>query len=159
MIRIVILLKDGDTIIAMNGTERSVSFVSNTTEMTDTESILDLISKYNLEITALNHFSSIFIGFTKGKPFVVANNTSNIKMYRDNKALVFASTFPTNFRKNIYEPKEKFIWNGGNIPDVFEKYKRYSYRPILFDDYTYHEDLYEQCYIKALEEQGGETIW
>lgn len=136
----------------MNGTEHSVNFISSTTEMTDTETILDLINKYNLEITALNHFSSIFIGFNKGRPFVVANNTSNIKMYKDGKALVFASSFPSTFRNNIYKPREKFIWNGESIPDVFEKLKTYTCKLIPYDDYSYHEDLYEQFYIKAMQE-------
>ena len=141
----------------MNGTEPSVSFVSDTTEMTDTESILDLIYKYHLGISALKRFSSIFVGFTNRRPFVVANNTFNIKILKNDetKALVFASSFPYNFKKNIFEAKYDFLWNGGKLPNVFRKYKRYFYKPVTFEDYGLYENEFEQIYWGLNKKQGG----
>ncbi len=149
--------KRGDTILAMNGTERTVGFLSETMDITDTEAILETMSKYNLGLAALRKFSSIFMGFFKGKPFVVADNTYSIKVLnnKDTSALVFASSFPARFKNNIYEATKHFCWNGDKLPNVFKKYKRKYYKPIFFDDYVYHNDLYDQCYIEALEKQGG----
>lgn len=149
----------GNTVLAMNGTEPSVSFVSDTTEMTDTESILDLIYKYHLGISALKRFRSIFVGFANKKPFVVANNTFNIKMLKndENKALAFASSFPYNFKKNVFEADEHFFWNGGKLPNVFKKYKRYFYRPVTFKDYGLYEGEFEQIYWGIEAEKGGEV--
>ena len=64
----------------MNGTEHSVDFLSKTIDITDTEAILETMDKYNLGLAALRNFSSIFMGFLKGNPFVVADNTVSIKV-------------------------------------------------------------------------------
>ncbi len=40
----------------MNGTEKSVSFVSEIKEITDTEAILDIINTYHFGLTALRAF-------------------------------------------------------------------------------------------------------
>lgn len=151
--------KRGDTILAMNGTERTVEFLSTAIDITDTEAILETMSKYNLGLAALRNFSSIFMGFCKGKPFVVADNTSNIKVLKNNKtkALVFASSFPSKFKNNIYEATECFTWYGGKLPTTLIKYKKRYYSPKFYDDYLYHDDLYGQCYLEALEKEGGIT--
>ena len=88
----------------MNGTEKSIGFLSKTINMTDTEAILETMDKYNLGLGALRNLTSIFMGFFKGKPFVVANNTARIKILNNKKtkALVFASDFPTKI-ENIYK--------------------------------------------------------
>ena len=106
---------------------------------------------------ALKNFNSIFVGFYNRKPFVVADNTRNIKILKDNtsKAIVFASSFPRKF-KNIFEPKECFVWNGGKLTVELEKHKR-RYFPVYYDDYIYQEDLYGQCYLEALEKEGGKV--
>ena len=145
-----------DTVLAMNGTEPSVSFIADTTEMTDTESILDLIYKYHLGLSTLRRFRSIFIGFSNKKPFIVANNTINIKLLKneETKALVFASSFPYAFKKNIFEAKEGFSWIGGKLPNVFTKYVRRYYKPITFEDYGIYENEFEQLYLDA-ERRGG----
>lgn len=137
----------------MNGTEHSVDFLSKTTDITDTEAILETMYKYNLGLVALRNFSSIFMGFFKGKPFVVADNTVSIKVLNNNKtkALVFASDFPTKFKSNIFEATERFTWYNGRLPDTLTKYKKRYYSSRFFNDYLYHDDLYEQCYIEALE--------
>ena len=143
----------GDIIIAMNGTEQSVKFISDINGITDTEAILDLMSKYNLGLTALQKFSSIFMGFYKGKPFVVADNTLNIEILKNkhNKALVFASRFPQKFRSNIFEPKYYFTWNGGKLPDMTKR----SNHIYFLDNYVFDSDLYGQCYIDAYNKKGG----
>ena len=145
--------KRENTILAMNGTEHSVGFLSKVTEMTDTEAILEIMSKYNLGLAALRNFSSIFMGFYNGKPFVVANNISNIKVLNNKNinAIVFASSFPSKFSWNIYEPTEKFTWYSGKLPNCLIKYKKHYFRNNLFDDYIYHSDLYEQCYLDIFE--------
>lgn len=145
--------KRKNTILAMNGTEHSVSFLSKVTEITDTEAILETMSKYKLGLAALRNFSSIFMGFYNGKPFVVADNTMNIKILNNKhtKAIVFASSFPSKFSWNIYEPIEKFTWYGGELPKNLIKYKKTYLRNSFFDDYTYHTDLYQQCYLDVLE--------
>lgn len=147
-----------NVVMAMNGTEKSVNFLSKIRDITDTEAILETIDKYNLSLAVLKNFSSIFVGFFNGKPFVVADNIYNIKILNNkkNKALVFASSFPTKFKHNIYKPTENFIWTGGELPNTFEKYKRKYTRLKYFSDYIYHKDLYEQCYIEALD-KGGEN--
>lgn len=154
-----------DFVLAMNGTEKSVSFVSEIKDITDTEAILDIIDTYHFGLTSLRHFNSIFMGFFKGKPFVVADNTISIKILRNkkNKALVFASDFPTKFRSNIYETTDCFIWNGGRLPNTLEKCRRnfYSSRTVkkIEADWGYPE-LYGQCYMKALEkEELGDEVY
>ncbi len=145
-----------NTILAMNGTESSVSFLSNAREITDTEAILETISKFNLSLSVLKRFKSIFMGFHNGKPFVVADNISSIKILHknSNNAIVFASSFPYKFRNNIYVPQEKFMWSGGKMPANLIKFKSEYYSPILIDDYIYHDDLYSQCYIEAISKGG-----
>ncbi len=149
--------KRGDTIIAMNGTEKSVSFISEVKEITDTEAILDLMSKYNLGLAALKRFSSIFMGFYKGKPFVVADNTVNIEILKDrrNEALVFASNFPRKFRSNIFIPDYRFIWNGGRLPNMTKRSNNIYKSPMLVNDYIFDTDLYGQYYIDAYNKKGG----
>ena len=149
--------KIGNMMLAMNGTERSVSFLSNVKDITDTEAILETICKYNLGLPALKKFSSIFMGFYKGKPFVVADNTYNIKVFKkqNSNALVFASNFPSRIKQNIYVPTENFTWYENKLPDCLVKYKKVHTSPVLLDDYIYHDDLYSQCYIEALEREGG----
>lgn len=146
----------GNAVLAMNGTERSVEFLSKTIDITDTEAILETMYKYNLGLAALRNFTSIFMGFFNGKPFVVANNTINIKVLNNSntKALAFASDFPTKFKSNIYEATERFTWYNGNLPNTLTKYKRRYYRLRYFNDYIYHNDLYEQCYLEALKKGG-----
>ena len=152
--------KRGNMVMAMNGTERSVSFLSKINDITDTEAILETMYKYNLTLAALKNFSSIFMGFFNGNPFVVANNTYNIKVLNNKKsnALIFASNFPTTFKNNIYETTEHFIWTGGKLPKTLIKHKKKYAQLKYFDDYIYHKDLYEQCYIEALEKEGGLNI-
>ena len=150
-------IKD-DIVLAMNGTERSVSFISEIREITDTEAILDTMIKYNLNLNALKHFRSIFMGLFKGKPFVIANNIMNIKILNNKKkeALVFASSFPAKFRNNIYEPLEEFTWNGEELPKNLIKCKKIKYPPINLNNYIYHNtELYEQCYFDVLEKGGN----
>ena len=100
--------RNGNIVLAMNGTEKSVDFLSNTLDITDTEAILDILCKYHLELPALKKLNSIFMGFYNGNPFVVADNVLNIKVYRNKKALAFASDFPYKF-KNTFVPKECFF--------------------------------------------------
>ncbi len=144
----------GDEVMAMNGTEMCESLLTNAKDITDTEAILNVKEKFNLEIPALMNLNSIFVGFSKGKPYVVANNAYNIKlMYkkRDN-AIVFASEFPKKFQRNIYEIKEKFIWFGENIDiSKFRKYrktKQLKYWQMNFNEYfpLYNEENYEDLY-------------
>ena len=71
----------------MNGTESSVSFISKALDVTDTEIILDLIAKYNLNINVLRNFTSVFMGFSNGNPFVVANNTQRIRLLKNKKSV------------------------------------------------------------------------
>lgn len=136
----------------MNGTEHSVGFLSKTIDITDTEAILETMNKYNLGLAALRNFSSIFMGFFQGKPFVVADNIVNVKVLNNNntKALVFASNFPTKFKSNIYEATERFTWCNEELPDTLIKYKKRYYSTRYFNDYLYHDDLYGQCYLEAL---------
>lgn len=145
--------KRKNIILAMNGTEHSVSFLSKVTEITDTEAILETMSKYNLGLAALRNFSSIFMGFYNGKPFVVADNITNIKILKNKKtnAIVFASSFPSKFSSNIYEVNGKFTWYNGKLPNCLIKYKKRYFKNNFFDDYIYHTDLYEQCYLDVLE--------
>lgn len=143
----------------MNGTEHSVGFLSKVADITDTEAILETMSKYNLGLAALRNFSSIFMGFYQGKPFVVADNTRNIKVLKNSKnnALAFASDFPAKFKSNIYEATECFTWNGGRLPKELIRYRKRYYSPRFFNDYIYHDDLYGQCYFEALQKEGGEV--
>lgn len=146
--------RNGNIVLAMNGTEKSVDFLSNTLEVTDTEAILDIISKYHLGLPALKKLNSIFMGFFNGNPFVVADNVLNIKIYKNKKALVFASDFPYKF-KNTFIPKECFLWNGRELKVKLEKYKR-PYRTVYYKDLVLEKDGYGQYYIDAdVIEEGG----
>lgn len=148
-----------DTVLAMNGSEPSVGFISKPLDTTDTEMILDIISKYNLSINVLKNFTSIFMGFNNGIPFVVANNTQRIKLLKSktSKAIVFASNFPAIFKEDIYIPKEKFIWKGEKIPNVFKKYIRKPKKTAVLEDYIYHNDLYGQCFMDIRSDKGGNS--
>ena len=147
----------GDFILAMNGTENSVSFVSKIMDMTDTEAILDVITRYNLKLATLKNFNSIFMGFHKGKPFVVANNTSKIRVLKNNKtkAIVFASTFPADFKNNIFDTTECFLWNGGKLPLTLVKHKKRYYPITFFDDYIFDNGMYSQGYFKGFNQRRG----
>lgn len=133
-------IRNNNEVIAMNGTENKMDFIAGPLEITDTEAILETKVKYNLSLPALKYFKSIFIGFSKGKPYVVANNTYNLKLMRDVKkeAIVFASAFPDNIKKKIYKPVKPFIWNGDKIDmSNFKEYKENKY---------YHKYLFESYY-------------
>lgn len=144
-------------VMAMNGTERSVDLVSKVKEITDTEAILDLKTTYKWGLPALKHLNSIFIGFSKGKPYIVANNIYNIKLLNNqkNNAIVFASDFPEKIKNNIYEPIEEFIWNDGPIDmKQFIKHKKkkkekYFQTTIPFYDRYYKKSSFE--YPKGIE--------
>lgn len=139
----------GDFILAMNGTEPSASFISRVKDITDTEAILDMADKYKLGLTALKNFSSIFMGFYKNKPFVVADNTRNIKVYKNNekKAMIFASNFPISIIKNVYSVERCFTWNGEKLDkDLLSKRVIKFTRGFKTRDLIYHNDLYDQCY-------------
>ena len=96
--------KQNNIIMAMNGTERTVSFLSKIKEITDTEAILETINKYNLSLGALKNFSSIFMGFFNEKPFVVADNTYNIKILNNKKnyiKFIIVFVLLLSFRNNM----------------------------------------------------------
>jgi len=148
----------GRNIIAMNGTEDSVSFLSEAKDITDTEAILDIMNKHNLSLAALTNLGSIFVGFQKGEPFMVANNTRNIMLLykKENNAIIFASEFPKNLRKDIYEFKECYVWNNDAINEnVLKKYK--PSKPIRISnwyDYFDFDEVYGQGYFKRSNEEG-----
>lgn len=163
--------RKGTEVMAMNGTEHSVGLVSNVKEITDTEAILDLKVMYKWELPALKKLSSIFVGFSKGKPYIVADNTYNVKLLNNkkNNAIVFASDFPDKMKKNIYEPKKCFIWNDGPIDmNEFKKYKkkklnkRAYFEPLPeFGESDYYEDLYAKYYGQQeldLEKAGDRNV-
>lgn len=148
----------GGNIIAMNGTEDSVSFLSDAKDITDTEAILDIMNKYNLRIAALTNLTSTFVGFQKGEPFMVANNTRKIMLLynKEKDAIIFASEFPKNLRKNIYEFKDYYVWNNEAINEnVLIKYK--PAKPVnihSFYDYYDFDELYGQEYLKNFGKAG-----
>lgn len=176
-------IRNNNEVIAMNGTENKIDFLSKPLEKTDTELILDVKVTYNLELPALTHFNSIFVGFSKGKPYVVADNTYNIRLLRNVKknAIVFASEFPESMKKNIYSPKDTFIWNGEEIDMTnfisYRKIKEYQRnlfnysKPFLAkdneddletvfinqekDEFDYYSDFYKE-YDKELEKYNKE---
>lgn len=165
--------KRGTEVMAMNGTEHSVDLVSTVKEITDTEAILDLKVLYKWEIPALENLKSIFVGFSKGKPYVVANNTYNLKLLHNkkNNAIIFASDFPEKLKKNIYVPRKCFIWNDGAINMnnfvKFKKQKIYYNEQLMFEpfegDFDEEEgfesfnDLYAEYY-KAFDKEGEEDV-
>ena len=51
--------KRKDILMAMNGTQHSVDFISSTKEMTDTEAIIDILDKYNVSSIFFHSFSDI----------------------------------------------------------------------------------------------------
>lgn len=167
----------GTEVMAMNGTERTEKLLTKVKDITDTEAILKVKEKFGLEVPALKNLSSIFVGFSKGKPYVVANNTHNIKLLykKSNNSIVFASEFPDKFKDNIYAPKEEFVWNNGPIGMYnFKKYvkeistrfypsyldtSRYGQTSFAdFDDDTLSEDLYYQEYLRELEEYERQEL-
>lgn len=167
----------GTEVMAMNGTERTEKLLTKAKDITDTEAILKVKEKFGLEVPALKNLSSIFVGFSKGKPYVVANNTHNIKLLykKNNNSIVFASEFPDKFKDNIYAPKEEFVWNNGPIGmSNFKKYvkeistrfnpsyfdtRRYGQTTFAkFDDDALSEDLYYQEYLRELEEYERQEL-
>ena len=167
----------GTEVMAMNGTERTEKLLTKVKDITDTEAILKVKEKFGLEVPALKNLSSIFVGFSKGKPYVVANNTHNIKLLykKSNTSIVFASEFPDKFKQNIYAPKEEFVWNSGPIGMAnFKKYVKeiptrfYSsyfdtrgYGQTSFVDYDNEElseDVYYQEYLQELEEYERQEL-
>lgn len=148
----------GRNIMAMNGTEGSVSFLSDAKDITDTEAILDIMNKYNLSLAALTNLNSIFVGFRNGEPYMVANNIRNIMLLynKENKAIIFASEFPKKLRKDIYEFKECCIWNNEEINENLIKKYRAS-KPVSISkwyDYYGFDEAYGQGYFKNNTEEG-----
>lgn len=172
----------GTEVMAMNGTEQTEKLLTKVKDITDTEAILRVKEKFNLEIPALRNLSSIFVGFSKGRPYVVANNTHNIKlMYKSkNRAIVFASEFPDKLKNNIYAAKTSFIWNDEPInmfnfreyikeknvkfnPMQFMDYEALNFRQATFDEYglpenDFKDDLYYKNYQEELEEYEREVL-
>lgn len=169
----------GTEVMAMNGTESSEKLLIKSRDITDTEAILCVKEKFNLEIPALKNLSGIYVGFSKGNPYVVANNTRNIKLMfnKDNNSIVFASEFPDKLKNNIYAAKGTFIWNNGSINmDNFREYvkeKTVIFEPefnnMNFSQTTFDEidninekftdDIYFNEYIKdELEEYKKQVI-
>ena len=148
----------GTTVLAMNGTEMSVNFFCHIMDITDTEAILDTMYKYNLGLGALQNFNSIFMGFYNKKPFVFAGNTENIRVFNNkkNKAIVFASSFPSDF-ENMYKTTGRFLWTGGTLPNTLIKKQKRYFPKKYFNDYLYQDGLYEQCYLEELEEEEFEN--
>ncbi len=141
----------GNNAIAMNGTEQSVSFLNCAMDITDTEAIFKILIDYKLEIAALSNLRSIFVGFKNGEPYMVANNTSNIKILHNkkNNAIVFASEFPVKFKKNIYELKKEYIWCNSSINHRFLQ----PYKPTkeidymsLYDWYYFDDEYAQECF-------------
>lgn len=148
----------GRYIIAMNGTEEAVSFLSDAKDITDTEAILDIMDKYNLGIAALTNLKSIFVGFQKGEPFMVANNIRNVRLLynKENKAIIFASEFPKTLKKDIYELKTRYIWNNNEINENIIKKNKPS-KPVKTSNwYKYFDfdEVYGQGYFKSINGEG-----
>ena len=95
------------------------------------------------------------MGFYKGKPFVVADNTVSIEILnnKNNQAIVFASRFPKKFKYNIFEPENCFTWNGGKLPKMYKRYNKIYTSPVELD-YIFENDLYGQCYLEAYKKEG-----
>lgn len=176
-------IKNSREVMAMNGTENKMDFISEPLGITDTQAILETKVKYNFGLPALKHFKSIFVGFSNGKPYVVADNTYNIRLLRNSKknAIVFASAFPENIKKKVYKPLDPFIWNGDNIDmSNFKEYKEtklyqkglvksYSkpfwtnvidesndlYDNQEIDEFDYYSDFYKQ-YDSEMNKKDGE---
>lgn len=158
----------GNEVMAMNGTERSVDLVSSVKGITDTEAILDLKVLYNWEIPFLKRLNSIFIGFSKGKPYVVANNTYNIKLLynKKNNAIVFASDFPNKMNKYVYEANSDFLWNDDSIDlNLFSKrriikVKRNQlkmYKDVFEDEYDFFYDYDIYDYYRLAQKVGDKN--
>lgn len=156
----------GNEVMAMNGTERSEILLTNAKDITDTEAILSVKEKFNLEVPVLSHLNSIFIGFSKGNPYLVANNTHNIKLMHKKKdnAIVFASEFPDKLKKNIYDAKEPFIWQNEEInmqnfkkhkKEKQIKFKQTTFEELpAFNEEDYYIDLYDFYYRKQFEDEN-----
>lgn len=163
----------GTEVMAMNGTEKTEKLLVSAKDITDTEAILSIKEKFNLEIPVLRNLSSIFVGFSKGRPYVVANNTHNIKLLykRENGSVVFASEFPDKIKTNIYAAKERFIWNNGPInianfrkyvkevdvrtrPLQFNGFKFTEFNQATFDEFLpFSDDIKNDAYFKEYQEE------
>jgi len=95
---------------------------------------------------------------------MVANNTRNIMLLynKENEAIIFASEFPKNLRKNIYNFKSCCIWNNEAINEnLIKKYVPVKQTTVkdLYDYYGF-DDYYGQCYFKALNKEGEKyAVW
>lgn len=136
--------------MAMNGTEQSAAFLNNAMDITDTEAVFKILTDYKLGIAALSNLKSIFVGFKNGIPYMVANNINNIKVLHNkkNNAIIFASEFPENFKKNVYELKKEYIWYNGKIDYKFlrpyKAKKKIKYMS-LYDWYYYDTEYAQEC--------------
>lgn len=146
----------GNEVMAMNGTERTEQLLTSAQDITDTEAILKVKEKFNLEIPVLQNLNSIFVGFSKGKPYVVANNTYNIKlMYRKNdNSVVFASNFPDKMKKNIYNAKNSFIWNDEEIDmSNFKRRKKEKQNKYIQTTFYDIQDEHPEMYFNKNDEE------
>jgi len=93
--------KLGKTVICMNGTEYTMNnWIKD--DDTDTETILKLCKALKLGVreTVSRHFNSVFLGFEDEK-FFASKGFGSLELITDNEAVVFASKFPTQYKKDL----------------------------------------------------------
>lgn len=107
----------GNTVLAMNGTERDMSPIATMLDTTDTEAILRTAKALRIDIKEfVKQFKSVFIGFDDGLPFVATNGTySDLVTYNKNDIVIFASEFPRNslMYKRRRDTVRPFYWEEG----------------------------------------------
>lgn len=114
-----------DTVLAMNGHESGFASLAEYWKITDTETLLRIAVKMNLPIPYIfTHFSSVFMGFHKGRAFVVSSRIlCDLEVLHKEKSIVFASQFPEEW-EDVYETSGKFFWFGGRLPELKKKKKK-----------------------------------
>lgn len=121
--------RQGNLVLAMNGTETDFKGVANLFNTTDTEAIAKIITRFRLPIRkVLTKLTGTYVGFINGVAFAVSNSEGykNLEIVKnDDGALIFASELPAVFERKEAVKLPFFFAEPLEMPDIKE-YKGYS---------------------------------
>ncbi len=101
-----------EIVAAVNGNEKTISPLAHLKDITDSEFILQMISKMDMPLfETLQVFEANFFGFYNGKPFIKKGNRDML-IWKQEGGIVFASDFPFGM-KDLFKPQEGYFWFDG----------------------------------------------
>jgi predicted glutamine amidotransferase len=148
--------RQGNVMLAMNGTETKFTGIADILGITDTEAVLKTIVRFQLPLKkTLTQLTGTYVGFINGRAFAIANQSGykNLEIAQgENGALVMASQLPDVFER--YEAdKLPFVYAEGEDMPKLIKMRTYTKtwggvqdggksEYASYTGYEYYEDRY-----------------